>query len=114
VAILARDYTAYWNPGKLCWEISMVQPSGERHTQVLHHANVARRILKEQGVRYIDAHINVYNQKHMLLIVDPEWWVNLENDIAEWCSMTDNSLKLSGMVIEFDTKEDKMMFMLRW
>lgn len=92
----------------------ILEPNGTQYIQVLKHANVARRILKEQGVKFIDAHVNVNNHKHMLLIVDPEWWTNNESLIVDWCTATDNSLNLTGMILEFDSKEDKMMFMLRW
>lgn len=109
-----NENNAYWNPSKLCWEIVLLEANGERHIQVLHHANVARRILKERGVRYIDAHTNVFNNKKMLLIVDPDWWVKNEHDIYAWASECDNSLTLNGMIIEFNTHEDRMMFMLRW
>lgn len=109
-----NENNAYWNSSKLCWEIVLLQSNGERHIQVLHHANVARRILKAQGVKYIDAHTNVFNNKRMLLIVDPDWWVKNESEIYSWASATNNSLALNGMIIEFVSHEDRMMFMLRW
>ena len=53
---------------------------------------------------------------HTLMISDPQYWVDNEAEIEEWM---DNTLPQGrdhrqGMVIQFDSTQTMMMFMLRW
>ena len=52
----------------------------------------------------------------MLIIEDYAWWVQNNKEIVEWM---DNNLQRGrnhqqGMVLTFDTDQQRMMFMLRW
>lgn len=109
-----NKYHAYWNSSKLCWEVLIQEPRGDRYVSVLQHANIAKNILKDQGIKYIDAHVSVYNNMHMLLVADPQWWVDNEADIVTWANESNINMKLNGMILEFPTLEEKMMFLMRW
>ena len=53
---------------------------------------------------------------HLVLIEDYMWWTDNEREILNW--MTDNLPRgiehQQGMVITFDSEQDRMMFLLRW
>lgn len=105
---------AFWNTSKLCWEILVEEAQGDRFVKVFKHANTAHKMLKDLGIRFIEASINVMNQRHMLLVADPEYWVKNEDAIINWFGESNIRYTLTGMMLEFDTPEDKMMFLLRW
>ena len=53
---------------------------------------------------------------HALMISDYEYWLTNESEIEEWM---DNTLPQGrdhrrGMVLQFDSTQTMMMFMLRW
>lgn len=56
------------------------------------------------------------HQTPMLLVADYKWWCNNQEEIESW--MTQHLPRgvhhLQGMVIVFDSEEDRMMFMLRF
>jgi hypothetical protein len=56
------------------------------------------------------------HQTPMLFVADHKWWCNNQEEIETW--MTANLPRgvqhLQGMVIAFDSEEDRMMFMLRF
>lgn len=108
-----NDNRAYWNTSKCCWEIAISEPAGDRYEYVMRHANTVSRMLKDQGVKYVNAYIDNYRY-HLLLIADHDWYTTNENEIKAWAVNTNIELSLNGMVLEFKNKEDKMMFMLRW
>jgi hypothetical protein len=105
--------TAYFNSSKLCWEIWIEEAQGDRFVKVLKHANVAHKMLKEQGIKFVDANTKL-SKKSLLLICDPNFWLDNEQDIVDWCVESSVQCRLTGMLLEFDCNEDKMMFMLRW
>lgn len=105
---------AYWNSSKCCWEIAVLEPAGDRYDRVIRHANQVSHMLKDQGVKYIDAYIKVYPQTHFLLITDYDWFLKNEDDIFAWAKESNIHLDLNGMVLRFQSDEDKMMFILRW
>lgn len=109
-----KDHHAFWNTSKLCWEIWLSEKQGDRYIKVLKHANVAHHILKEQGIKFIEAYYNSLNNRPMLLIADPVFWLANETEIFDWLVNTNINYYLDGMLIEFDNAEDKMMFVLRW
>ena len=53
---------------------------------------------------------------HLVLIEDYMWWTDNERAILNW--MADNLPRgiehQQGMVITFDSEQDRMMFLLRW
>lgn len=69
---------------------------------------------RNSTTRYVDIATNPYNQKFSLLVADYLWWSEHEDAIKEWAIATNNSLQLQGMILEFESQEDKMMFLLRW
>jgi hypothetical protein len=109
-----NDRRAYWNSSKCCWEIAITAPAGDRYEQVIKHANQVSQMLKDQGIKYIDAYIKLGANLHLLLLTDWDWYLDNEKDINSWAKSSNIDLRLSGMVLEFKNPEDKMMFMLRW
>lgn len=53
---------------------------------------------------------------HLLVIEDYMWWTDNERAILNW--MADNLPRgiehQQGMILTFDTEQDRMMFLLRW
>jgi len=105
---------AYWNSSKLCWEVWLEEPQGDRYVKVFKHANVAHQILRDQGIKFVEAYIDVISKRPLLLIADPNYWLDNEDDIVRWAMESNIKYFLEGMILSFDTNEDKMMFMLRW
>lgn len=105
--------TAHYNSSKLCWEILLEEPQGDRMVFVHKEANTAHRILKERGIKFVDAKTTKFGRP-MLLITDPTYWFSNEKEIIEWLYDSNIGWILNGMVLEFNTPEEKMMFMLRW
>lgn len=108
------NHAAYWNSSKLCWEICLEEAQGDRFVKVFRHANTAYKILKEQGIKFIEAKMNAYTTAPMILIADPGFWVDNERAIVDWFNSSNVKYTLKGMILEFDSIEDKMMFLLRW
>jgi hypothetical protein len=50
----------------------------------------------------------------MLLIADPAYWVKNETDIIDWFATSNVKYYMKGMILEFESDADKMMFLLRW
>jgi hypothetical protein len=104
---------AYFNSSKLCWEILIEEPQGDRMVLVLKEANTAHKMLKERGIKFVDAKTTKFSRP-LLLITDPEYWLTNEKEIVQWLIDSNIHWTLNGMVLDFDTPEEKMMFMLRW
>ena len=51
-----------------------------------------------------------------LIIQDYEWWHNNEREILNWMAehLPHGIEHQTGMVINFDNEQDRIMFMLRW
>lgn len=107
------DFKAYWNSSKLCWEILVEEAEGDRYVQVLRNANTAHKMLKDHGVKFVDAKTGAYNAP-MLLVADPTYWLANEQDIVDWFASSNIKYYMKGMVLEFESDADKMMFLLRW
>jgi hypothetical protein len=105
--------TARYNHTKLCWEILVEESQGDRIGLVYKEANIAHKMLKEKGVKFVDAHVNQFGAP-MLLITDFIFWYQNEEQIFDWCTESRIQCTLTGMVLEFESQQDKMMFMLRW
>ena len=50
----------------------------------------------------------------MLIIEDYAWWVQNQVALEESSRSFEGRVRQQGMVINFDNKEDRTMFMLRW
>jgi 23S rRNA A2030 N6-methylase RlmJ len=104
---------AYYNSSKLCWEIWIEEAQGDRMARVLKHAQTAHKVLKEQGYKFVDAKLGNMAMP-ILLITDPAYYLDNETDIIDWCVQSSVQCKQTGMILEFGSQEEKMMFLLRW
>jgi hypothetical protein len=50
----------------------------------------------------------------MLIIEDYAWWVQNQTALEESIRSFEGRVRQQGMVINFDSVEDRTMFMLRW
>jgi hypothetical protein len=50
----------------------------------------------------------------ILLITDYAYYTDNESAMLEWCRESNIRFNNTGMILEFGSKEEKMMFMLRW
>jgi hypothetical protein len=50
----------------------------------------------------------------MLLITDSSYYEGNAKEINEWCKQSGTYCKKIGMILEFGSQEEKMMFLLRW
>ena len=57
-------------------------------------------------------HVRVYG----LLICDPAWWVDNEEEIHAWMDehIAGGSSCQLGMTIQFKSDQDQLLFLLRW
>ena len=93
--------------GEICyWDSYGMKPNPEVITLM--------NRLKEQGIKFIDAYVDVNNKRPMLLISDPGYWLENENNIISWAKDSDIIYLQEGMILSFNSNEDKMMFLLRW
>lgn len=53
---------------------------------------------------------------HLLLIEDYMWWTANEREILNWMNLNlPNGIDhQQGMIITFDSEQDRLMFVLRW
>lgn len=53
---------------------------------------------------------------HLLVIEDYMWWTANEREILNWMAnnLPNGIDHQQGMIITFDTDQDRMMFLLRW
>ena len=51
-----------------------------------------------------------------LMIEDYTWWTNNEREILNWMAehLPRGIEHQQGMTVEFDTDQERMMFLLRW
>lgn len=56
------------------------------------------------------------HHKEGLMIQDYRWWVANEREILNWMAehLPRGIDHQAGMTIDFDTEQDRMMFLLRW
>ena len=54
--------------------------------------------------------------KTYVMIQDYQWWANNEREILNWmvAHLPRGIEHQQGMTVEFDTEQDRMMFLLRW
>ena len=50
----------------------------------------------------------------MLIIEDYAWWVQNQPALEASIQSFDGRVRQQGMIINFDSVEDRTMFMLRW
>lgn len=105
---------AYWNSSKLCWEVWIEEAQGDRYEKVPKEINIAHRLLKDRGIKFVEARSNAYSSQPLLLIADLNFWLDNHEEILDWFTRSNIKYKMQGMILEFDTREEQMMFMLRW
>jgi hypothetical protein len=54
------------------------------------------------------------NRQVMLIIEDYAWWVQNQAELEESIRSFDGRVKQQGMVINFDSVEDRTIFLLKW
>ena len=54
------------------------------------------------------------NGQVMLIIEDYAWWVQNQTALEDSIQSFEGRVRQQGMVINFDSVEDRTMFMLRW
>jgi len=106
--------TAYYNSSKLCWEVWIEEAQGDRFEKVIKNLNVAHQILKEQGIRFLEAKMHYPTETLLLVIADYKYYIDNEAVMVDWCEQSSVYYKRTGMVLEFNSQEDRMMFLLRW
>ena len=52
--------------------------------------------------------------KPYVVVVDYKYYIDNEQDINEWCDKCVPGWKLTGMIVEFKSEEDRLAFLLRW
>ncbi len=52
--------------------------------------------------------------KPFVIVVDYKYYLDNEQDINEWCDKCTPGWKLTGMIVEFNSEEDRLAFLLRW
>jgi len=54
--------------------------------------------------------------KHRIMIYDYTWWYNNEREILNWMAehLPRGIEHQQGMTVEFDSEQDRTMFLLRW
>jgi hypothetical protein len=113
---MGRDHinpVARWNSGKCLWEVLIEEAQGDRYAKVFRPADVAHKMLKDQGIKFVEVSTE-YKHRSMMLITDWDYWLDNGEVINKWFAESNLQYSRSGMILEFDTREDKMMFMLRW
>lgn len=110
---MSNSPSAHYNSSKLCWEILLEEAHGDRMVLVHKEANTAHKLLKDQGIKFVEAKASQFSAP-MLLISDYRFWTDNEEQIFDWCTESRVQCTLTGMILEFESQEDKMMFMLRW
>ncbi|MDA9302401.1 hypothetical protein N8072_00320 [bacterium] len=60
---------------------------------------------------YLISEPDVDGEYHVIL-TDADYWGSVYADLQIWCKEVD--AHLSGMVIDFKTEQDLMMFSMRW
>jgi hypothetical protein len=106
--------TAYYNSSKLCWEVWIEEAQGDRFEKVIKNLNVAHQILKEQGHKFVEAKLGYPVETLLLVIADYKYYIDNEAAMVDWCEQCSVYYKRTGMVLEFNSQEDRMMFLLRW
>ena len=52
--------------------------------------------------------------KPYVVIIDYKYYLINEEEIIEWASKCTSGVKISGMIIEFKSEQDRLAFLLRW
>ena len=50
----------------------------------------------------------------LLIIEDYVFWHKNQKDIEKWIEASNGTITQQGMVVHFNTEEDRTMFLLRW
>jgi len=50
----------------------------------------------------------------LLIIEDYAWWHINQKEIDQWIEASNGAITQRGMVVHFNTEQDRTMFLLRW
>ena len=70
-------------------------------------------IQMQTGGRFIAA-TSPIDRDLLLIIEDYAYWVLNQTEIEQWIADSNGAITQQGMVVHFDTEEDRTMFLLRW
>jgi hypothetical protein len=70
-------------------------------------------IQMQAGGRFIAA-TSPIDKDLLLIIEDYVFWVQNQKEIDKWIANSNGTITQRGMVVHFDTEEDRTMFLLRW
>lgn len=54
------------------------------------------------------------NRQVMLIIEDYAWWVQNQTELEESIRSFNGRVRQQGMIINFDSVEDRTIFLLKW
>lgn len=54
------------------------------------------------------------NKQVMLIIEDYAWWIENQDALESSIKSFEGRVRQQGMIINFDSVEDRTMFLLRW
>lgn len=52
--------------------------------------------------------------KPLVIVKDWKYYIEHGEEIEEWANQCTPGWKLTGMIVEFKSEEDRMAFLLRW
>ena len=52
--------------------------------------------------------------KQVLIISNSTFWMKHEKEIENWCNTSLTYFNITGMILSFNSSEDRTMFLLRW
>jgi hypothetical protein len=75
-----------------------------------------RSFMERPEKRFQIASGSLDTQNYLLMIVDYMWWTDNEREILNWMeeNLPDGIDHQQGMIIRFDSDQQRMMFLLRW
>jgi hypothetical protein len=63
--------------------------------------------------RFIPARSPI-DSDYLLIIEDYAWWHINQTAIDQWIEDSNGAMTQKGMVVHFNTEEDRTIFLLRW
>ena len=88
-------------------QITVIDDSGEELTFL------NGVIQMHTGGRFIAA-TSPIDKDLLLIIEDYAFWHVNQAEIEQWIADSNGAITQKGMVVHFDTEEDRTMFLLRW
>lgn len=61
-----------------------------------------------------DDYKNLLSSDYNLMIADHRYYIDHESDIIFWLDKTDIRATITGMLLSFNSAEDRTTFLMRW